>query len=208
MSEKVTGKRVLAFIIDMVIISFVVNIFSNIKLLNPYVDKYNETSNELFTYVIQNGYTDLISKSEKVEKYIYDLSYYGIYLSIINLIVVFLYFVCFQYFNKGKTLGKSIFNIKIISNDNKKLKFKQILIRSIIVNSIFTSLLSIIMIIVFKDNNYNTYTSLIEMLDMGLIFLCFGFMLYREDGRGLHDLISNTKVVSNDYEINKKKKEK
>ena len=38
------------------------------------------------------------------------------------------------------------------------------------------------------------------MIDMAVMFVTFGMVMFREDGRGLHDLLANTIVVPTEDE--------
>jgi hypothetical protein len=46
-----------------------------------------------------------------------------------------------------------------------------------------------------KDTFISVYPKISSVLSIFLLVTML-FMMYREDGRGLHDLISNTKVIS------------
>ncbi len=197
--KKTTGRRVLAFIIDLLIVSIVSFAISNIKFINPTLDKYNESYEQYDKYINEKltiEEAQNIMNSEEYQNLTYNLNYNGRYSSLITIIVSFLYFVVFQYYTKGYTGGKSLLNIKVESEE-KELKFSQLLLRSFIVNSLLTSGLSLIAISFLSKESYVSVELFIEILDMGLLFLSFGMMLYRQDGKGLHDLIAKTKVVYN-----------
>ena len=125
----------------------------------------------------------------------YDLSKVGVNSAVINLVVSTLYFVGFQYINKGKTVGKKLLKIKIVDEKNERPKFYQVLIHSVIINSLVTSLISVILIVSLSKSNYLTYNQIVQFIDMGLVFLSIGFMIFRKDGKGVHDLIAKTNVV-------------
>ena len=64
-----------------------------------------------------------------------------------------------------------------------------------IINSLITSSILVILILVLSKNNYMNYSRYVQLLDYSLILLSIGFVLYREDGRGLHDLFGGTRVI-------------
>ncbi len=197
--KKPTGRRVLAFIIDILIVSFISSAISSIKFINPTLDKYNESYEQYEKYINEKltpEEAQNIMNSEEYQNLTYNLKYTGRYTSLITLIVSFLYFVVLQYYTKGYTGGKKLLNIKVESEE-KELKFYQLLLRSFIINSLLTSGLSLIAVSFLSKESYFSVEIFIEVLDMGLLFLSFGMMLYRQDGKGLHDLIANTKVVYN-----------
>ena len=116
--------------------------------------------------------------------------------NISSIVVTFLYFVVFQFYTKGYTGGKKLLNIKVEST-NGELKLYQLLIRSLIINGIITSTLTVILLFTLNKASYINVQMYVELLNMGLLFVSFGMMLYRKDGRGLHDLLGGTKVVLN-----------
>ena len=106
-----------------------------------------------------------------------------------------MYFIVFQYYNNGKTVGKALLKIQVKSKDNKKLKLTQMILRSVVINSILTSLISIICILTLSKSTYLTASNYIQMIDMAVMLVTFGMVMFREDGRGLHDMMANTKVI-------------
>ena len=132
MMSKPTFRRFIAYIIDIIIISLIVGAFSSIRFLNPKLDEYNEAQKQYQDYITElsmTKYQDYITElsmtnpagvfsDEKAQNLSYDVTYYGVYTSIISLVVTFLYFSVFQYYTKGKTIGKLAMGIELISTDN------------------------------------------------------------------------------------------
>ena len=130
-------KRACAYIIDLMLILIISSLFAGIEALNPNEEKYEETYNQYKTMISNASDINSIN-NEEVINITYDMSKYGISIEIINLVVTVLYFVVFQYLNNGNTLGKTLMKIKVVSKDGKKIKFYQILLRSLIINSILS----------------------------------------------------------------------
>lgn len=195
--KKPIVRRVLAFIVDAIIVSIIASSISSIKFLNPDIDKYNEAYDSYVEY-INNGLgtsnTANIMNSEEYQEIAYNLSYYGKYSSLISLIISILYYIGFQYITKGYTGGKKLLRIKVEA-EKGKLKIQNIILRSLVINGIATSTLSLIIAFCFKKDLFFKTQTFVELLSMGLIFVSFAMMLTREDGKGLHDLIAKTKVV-------------
>ena len=125
----------------------------------------------------------------------YEVSKTSVFVSIYTVVISFLYFVCFQYYTKGKTLGKLLLKIETVSNDKQELRFSQLLKRSIIVNSLVTTTIGVIIILALSKASYLNVSRYVQLLETTLLLLCAGFILYREDGRGLHDLFGGTRVI-------------
>ena len=195
MTKKPTSKRILAYLVDGVIISIIVSLFSSISFLNPYMEEYEDLYEDYQEYVMDmNDPMDLLN-DVTVKDYTYQLSKYGIYMSITSLVVSFLYFGIFQYYNKGQTVGKAIFKIKVVSNNDNKLSLVQVIIRSAFINSLLTSSLLIMATLFLSKSVFLDADLVIEYLDMAILFISAGMIIYRNDGLGLHDMIAHTKVV-------------
>lgn len=204
-NNKPTFKRICAYIIDIIIVSIISSLFTSIELINPKLSEYNEAYEKYTEYVqtlTSNGETvdtNVLLNGEKINDYTYELASLGVVTSEITLIVSALYFIVFQYYNNGKTIGKALLKIQVKSIDNKKLKLKQLFLRSILINSLITSLISIIFLLTLSKTNYLLLNNYVQIIDMAIMFITFGMVIIREDGRGLHDILANTIVSeSND----------
>lgn len=189
-------RRISAFIADFLLVSIIVALFSEIYIINPYYEKYNDLSEEYLEYVESVSLDGAKLDFAKMNKYTYDLSYYGVYVSIITLVVNILYYVIFQYFNDGKTIGKAMFKLKVKNRKDKKLKIYQLLFRYCILMSFISSLISIIILFMGSMNVYINTMSILQTLDDTLVLSCILMIILRKDNIGLHDLLSGTYVES------------
>ena len=185
-----TYKRLFAYIIDVIIVSVIASIFIDIPILNPYVEKYLETSETILG--IYSGATSLGDLD--LTRLQYEFVYYSFYSSLIILVVKILYFIVFQYFNKGQTIGKAILKIRLVS-EKGKLKFYQVLVTSLIVCNILTSTITLTVLRLTSMDTYLSVSGIINYIEL-VVFVAIAIMVtWRKDGRGLHDLLSKTKVV-------------
>lgn len=197
-----TLKRVIAYLMDFLFITILVSFIVNIKIINPYLDKYRDTYdeyNKLITNVNENKLdTESDEYKTKIVDLTYDLNKYRVVSASISSILFLGYFGVLQYILKGQTLGKKIMKIKVTSVSDKKLNILNFLTRSVILNNILFSIILIVGVYVFNKNNYYNLSLIvyyIELLVMSLIVL---MIVLRKDNRGLHELITNTKVVAVD----------
>ena len=197
MNKKLTFRRFVAFIIDIIIVSFIVGALSSLKVINPTLDKYNESYDKYYNYlkeVYYNNETSKILTDSDALDMAYDVSYYGRYSSIISVVVLFLYFGLFQYYTDGKTVGKLILRINVKAT-NGKFKLSNILIRSAIINSIAIKLLTVICLLIMKKGLYIKVSTVLEYINILLVIVSCAMIVFKQDGVGLHDLIAHTKVV-------------
>ena len=116
--------------------------------------------------------------------------------SIITLSVTLLYFGVLQYFLKGQSVGKKMFNIQIVSANDKKINILNYLLRSLIINNVLLNGINLLILQFASQEAYikgnNVISIILSIVEAVTIFL----VISREDHRGLHDLICNTKVIS------------
>lgn len=188
-------KRVIAYFIDIMIVSALSSILS---LALPKNDTYNTKMDELSKTMekFQNKEIDKDEWTKAYEDISYDISKASISSSIIIIVVSVGYFVLFNYYNDGQTLGKKIMKLKIVSSNGNPLTINNYVLRSLIINSVLSQLISALLLCVLSKDNYLLYGSnAVSALSL-ISAISFVFAIYRSDGRGLHDLISNTVVIS------------
>ena len=187
--------RALAYVIDSIMI-FIICLGINLAIpTNDNHQKYVDEANE-----IREQYKD---KKIKEKEYInrmkditYDIDYTNVSGMLIEVTVLLLVFGAFQYYNNGKTLGKKIMKLKVINNNGSQLNLNQIVVRSLIVNSVFIKLCLIGSVLFIGRNNYYYTSMTLQMIDSAIIVVALGMILFRKDGRGLHDIIAGTKVIN------------
>lgn len=175
-------------------------------------EEYQELiKNDLYKELIESKYDDqTISKEEYdniveetktkfdsvAEDYVYLLSKKSVTSSLITLICVLLYFGVMQFFLKGETIGKKLFKLKVVSANDEKITVLNYLLRSLIVNEVLFNIISILSLVFATRAVYTKIDNVISILLSIVEGLIIFLVIYREDGRGLHDLLFNTKVIS------------
>ncbi len=188
--------RFLAYGIDILIVSIVA---SFLCYFIP-VDNYNALRNQLND--VQQAYLNHeISDEEYLNQtalITYDLDYASVPSYIIQVALTILYFVVFQFYRNGQTIGKKLMKIQVVSDGEHKVTINDYLFRAAILNSLFTNLLMIIFVL-FMSRDYYFYASFtLQMIQIVLSLVTIFMVLLRKDGRGLHDLVAHTKVVMTD----------
>lgn len=192
--NNVTYRRVVAYLFDFMFMTFLVGLFSELTIINPFYDEYIEVSENYIEYVesVEDG-NDEVSL-ETMEQYVYDITYYSVFSSIITVVINFLYLVVFQYFNKGQTIGKALYKIRVQSKDGKKVKFHQLLLRYLILNSILLTIISIIITFTFPMKLCVSSLSLLQSATNVLFIVCVVMVIFSKDHRGFHDIVGCTKI--------------
>lgn len=118
--------------------------------------------------------------------------------STIYIIVTILYFGIFNLITDGQTLGKKLFKLKIVSSgsDDSKPNIVSYLIRSVLLYNTIYYLVSLIGIYTLNKENYYLITNIVYQIQYYIQIIIICMVMLRADGRGLHDILAKTKVIS------------
>ena len=184
-------QRALAYLLDIFIISFIFSIITiGFKPNTEIEKKYNE--------VYDNYIKGEITAEQYLDEYtdvLYDMQKANALPNAINTVLIIVYFIVFQYLNKGQTIGKKLLKIKIVNEDKKDISLKQMLIRGIMIYLILSSLINIILFFNVSRKVYMTSYLLIDGIETLILFLSAIFILYRNDKKALHDIVSKSIVI-------------
>ena len=119
---------------------------------------------------------------------------------IIYLIVTFSYFVGFNYYTKGQTLGKKLLRLRIVNSkeEQDKVSILNYFIRCLFLYQPLYYIVKLIGVFILSSNNYYQITSIVYDINYYLEFIIILTVMIRMDGRGLHDLASSTRIASYD----------
>lgn len=191
-------KRLLAYIIDILIVGFVASAISSIEVINPYYDNYIETY-EKYSKEMDSLNEDNVFDKIKSEEFVLDYQNvlkYGVYSSVISISCYILYFGGFQKWNKNQTVGKKLMRLKVVNKNNKDdVRLWQYILRTIIVYNLLFNSLSVVVSYMFKGNLFFTTSIITSIIGYVITYVGYIMILFRKDGCGLHDFVSGTKVV-------------
>ena len=186
-------QRLIAFLIDILLVYTITSIVAM-----PFVDtkeskKVNEDINELLDQTTKQE----ITTREFADRNM-DLSYRvarknGI-ISLITLVMNILYFMVFQLYNKGQTIGKQIMKIRVKS-DHGELTMNQMIFRAFIANSILLDLITFMFMLSNSRLVYFYGITTFGTIQYTITFVSIFMVLIRKDGRAIHDLLVKTRVV-------------
>lgn len=193
-------KRVMAYIIDVLIFSIVLTPIINWSVINPYIDEYTENYSEYTEFIEQANAGEIDTETDEYKDKIVDLNYninkYKVISSSISVVGFILYFAVLQWALKGQTIGKKIMKIRVVANnEDKKLNVGNYILRSLILNNIIFSIILIIGVYIFKAPGYYTLSMVVSYLQLLVMSLIMLMVVLRKDLRGLHDFVAGTKVI-------------
>lgn len=188
-------KRVLAYLVDVMIISFVSLLLTYFV---PTSENYNKLNKEFETLTIdyRNQEVTMEEYLEKGTDINYQLNKEGVPQTIVSTVLSIIYFVVLTYFMNGETLGKKLMKIKITSNNDKKLTMNNYLIRALVIDSVLMNIITIITILLFSKDIYLTSYNIISYVFSFVYIVSLAMILFSKNGRGLQDILANTKVIS------------
>ncbi len=201
-------KRVFAYFLDLLIVGIVLGVLTTFFVPQSKNSKKLSLEQENITssfFDKELGAKEFVNRSIEIG---YDQAKEEIPVVIIDIAGMLLYFVVFQAYNKGQTIGKKLVKLKVVGNSGKELGLNDYLKRVLIVPPIFCDLLDLILLMFVQKNIYLTSNIVLTVLKNLLLLITGIMVIYRKDNRGLHDLIADTKVIELKEKEKTKKKEK
>ena len=193
------GKRILAYLIDVVIVLFASSMLSSISYLNPQLETYNKYYDEY-----SEKTKDYLDKKTTDDEYLqitndysYKLERNSVYSSVISVVTILLYFGVFQKYNNGQTLGKKLLNIRVKGN----LNIFKYLLRTAIIYNVFINVAKIILIVALDQNQYLIANKYLYALALVVEVTTIVMIMLRKDHEGLHDLIVGSEVIEENKKV-------
>lgn len=187
-------QRLLAYVLDMTIVVFVSTLISYPFISTKAVDKLNKQSSEILEKY-QNQEISAKTYFNQSMDNSYQLSKETGLTNIVTIVVYVLYFIVYQMYMNGQTIGKRIMKIRIVKNKDGTLSMNDMLVRGLINNYILANILIAIFVLI----NRNTYvygSSIVQIIQYAILIASIFMIIIRKDGRSVADLICGTKVVS------------
>jgi uncharacterized RDD family membrane protein YckC len=199
--KDIVSKRIGAYVLDVFFIYILISMIAGIRIINPQYDKYMNYYEE-YNKVVNKYKEKEIDAKELVKlnsNNFYYMSKYSVSTNIAAIVVLIGYFVLFQKYNNGQTLGKKIMKIKVVNKDLDNPSIGQYLLRIIpyyylLIGNVLAIIINSIAIFFVKSNTYvkieaiTTYVS----FAIGIISL---IMLLKKGHIAFHDKITGTRVV-------------
>lgn len=189
-------RRFLAYFIDMVILGMIITL--SLMLFS------NKNSENLITLnnEVREVNEQLLEKEITSENYIYryaELNYQidkmEVIDNILNSLYIILLFVYVPFILKGQTLGMKLTKIRIVKDDGLEATLNDYLFRSILIYSLGHLFITLAVIYILPSFVYFTISSSLLFLEFLLVFISVFMILYRHDRKGIHDILTRTKVI-------------
>lgn len=187
-------QRLFAFLIDLLIVYIISSVISmpfinsskNEKLANEAIeirDKYMSGDISVESYVEQFGSIS------------YKIAWNSGPYSIAVIVIQILYYVVYQLYNKGQTIGKKLTKIKVVS-DIGQLDTNQMIFRSFVANFILLNIITFMFMLFVSKSIYFYGVSIFEVIQYLIIIISMFMVMYSKDGRAIHDRLTHTRVIT------------
>lgn len=187
-------KRVLSYIIDLLVVLLITSLICLIIPKENNLYKVQESMNLLNEQILKkeinfptyfNNYSILI---HEIDGYNY-INY------IVTLIIIILYFIILPKLLKGQTIGMKLLKLRLIEKNKDEISLRTLIIRSLIFNGILYFIGLIILHLLFNDKIYFISVIILGIIQILLVITSCFMIIYRKDKRGLHDILSSSKVI-------------
>lgn len=187
-------QRLVAYLIDGFIITIIISLIASPFINADAIQKINTDLLDLVNKLQSNdiGYLTYAKEVSVLELQLAKLN--GV-TTIVTLFVSILYFVVFQIYNGGQTIGKKIFKIKVVSNDGE-ITMNQMIVRSLLINTILLNMILLMAVSFINDPMQYMYIfGSFESIQYLFVIVTSLMVMFRKDHVSLHDIITNTRVV-------------
>ena len=187
-------QRLCAFLIDVLLVSFGASFLAMPFVDADSIEKLNVEMNSV-TESYLNAEIDEKTYLTESSSITYQLAKKNGLLTFITIFIEILYFVVYQLYNSGQTLGKKLLKIKVVSLDEEDLNVNQMIFRTLIINSILYGFINFAFTIFASQNTYFYGMLVVEVIQYIFVFISCVMIMFGKSGKGLHDLMSQTRVV-------------
>ena len=189
------NRRFFAYIIDIFIVLVIANLITMfIPISEKTQDYYKElqtTQKKMYDKEIDvKEYTDIVLEDNC------NISKGTVLISLTSIIIYILYFVVYQVYNNGQTVGKKLMKIKVKSITDESLSINTMLFRALIIYGIAANIINLILILLLKKELYLSISNTISIIQSLIVIISVFMILFSKQKRGIHDIITKTEVVN------------
>lgn len=187
--------RIKAYLIDLVVILVIYVISTNVIPRSDLLKKYKSDERELHENYVEKK----ISMSEYTKQY--EVLYYNISKEskindIVYVVSLLIYFVVVPFFLNGQTLGLFLTRLRIERFTIGKLHMWQLLVRNVVIVGLGYSIFRVSLVYFLDAKIYYKVLLGISAVQILLLLLSWIMVIRKKEKRGLHEILSNTEVVS------------
>lgn len=197
------SQRFVAFMIDLILVSFITSLVTAIIPTNSSIDKLYDQQ----VKIVENYTAGKITMQEYVNQLVdinYDIAKQTGIITLVSIAISLLYYVLYVYKNDGQSIGKKIMKIKIQKKDkDKELTMNDLLFRTMILQGTLVSIIGFCTILFLDKDTYLATNSLLNLIQYSILIISFFLIAFTKERQGLHDMVAKTEVVCTNTVLNK-----
>jgi len=197
------SQRFVAFMIDLILVSFITSLVTAIIPTNSSIDKLYDQQ----VKIVENYTTGKITMQEYVNQLVdinYDIAKQTGIITLVSIAISLLYYVLYVYRNDGQSIGKKMMKIKIQKKDkDKELTMNDLLFRTMILQGTLVSIIGFCTILFLDKDTYLATNSLLNLIQYSILIISFFLVAFTKERQGLHDMVAKTEVVCTNTVLNK-----
>lgn len=197
------SQRFVAFMIDLILVSFITSLVTAIIPTNSSIDKLYDQQ----VKIVENYTNQKITMQEYVNQLVdinYDIAKQTGIITLVSIAISLLYYVLYVYKNDGQSIGKKMMKIKIQKKDkDKELTMNDLLFRTMILQGTLVSIIGFCTILFLDKDTYLATNSLLNLIQYSILIISFFLVAFTKERQGLHDMIAKTEVVCTNTVLNK-----
>ena len=166
--------------------------------LLPVLDKYNEEVKKEDSTKLLNELFDYYNDSYKQDAR--EIRRLDFYRDIIKIVLLCVFFIGLPIYTKGETVGMKLLKLRIVRNDGTEAKPVDYVIRTVILYGVIFTIISLILAYTLSAKDFYNYDNVLNKINSLVLLVIFGMIVFKKDMRGLHDILSSTKVISTKIE--------
>lgn len=189
-------KRVLAFVIDMLILGLLVGFTLVLFKSNSETVK---VINDEITEANMSYLESMISLNDYIRRYaslMHELDKLDFIPNMLNCLYIIVLFIYVPFFFKGQTIGMKFLEVKIVKKDDSQSNLLDYTLRALIFYSLGYLIISLSTLYLLSSLAYFLVSFILIFLSILLVIISAFMILYRHDRKGLHDILTKTKVVN------------
>ena len=197
------SQRFVAFMIDLILVSFITSLVTAIIPTNSSIDKLYDQQ----VKIVENYTAKKITMQEYVNQLVdinYDIAKQTGIITLISIAISLLYYVLYVYKNDGQSIGKKMMKIKIQKKDkDKELTMNDLLFRTMILQGTLVSIIGFCTILFLDKDTYLATNSLLNLIQYSILIISFFLIAFTKERQGIHDMVAKTEVVCTNTVLNK-----
>ena len=187
------SQRLVAFLVDIFIVTFLVSIISSFFVDSKKIEKLEKEGIEIVQKINSDG-ADVNAIVDQYADIYYKIARSSGLISITTILFEVLYFVIYQFYRNGQTLGKKLAGIRVVSLD-EELTMNQLIYRSMLSSFMIFQFISFIFMLFTPKSLFFPFIVCLNVVEYLTIIISVIMIFNKKTRCALHDKLAHTIVI-------------